>query len=561
MTRSDTVKKGIDRAPHRSLFRATGIKDEEFEKPFIAVVNSKNDVIPGHIHLDTIGAEVKRGIRDAGGVPFEFHTIGVDDGIAMGHEGMKYSLASRELIADSVETVIQAHWFDAMVCIPNCDKIVPGMLMAAVRINIPTIFVSGGPMMAGDHDGQKIDLKHVFEAVGAYTAGKMTEQQVYEIECRACPGAGSCSGLFTANSMNCLMEALGIALPLNGTIPALDPRRLELAYQAGRQIVDVYNAQLKAKDVITPEAIENAFMLDLAMGGSTNTVLHLLAIAQEAGYGFDLNRINDLGENIPHLNHLSPAGSFHIEDLEEAGGVMAILNEINKRNVLHTQTKTVSQQSLGDLIQGKTVSGSDVIRSLDNPYSERGSLRILFGNLAPHGAVVKAGAVAPEMLVHEGPARVFNSEEEASTAINEMKIQAGDVVIIRYEGPKGGPGMREMLSPTSTIAGIGLDKEVALITDGRFSGATRGAAIGHVSPEAAQGGPIGLVKEGDRIRIDIPNMTLDILVPEEELEKRRQEDGFSPGQETKSRWLNRYRQLVTSADTGAVLRDSTGEVA
>ncbi|MCL5019931.1 MAG: dihydroxy-acid dehydratase, partial [Patescibacteria group bacterium] len=415
-TRSDVVKVGIERAPHRSLLRADGLKEEDFKKPFIAVCNSYNDVIPGHIHLNEIAKEVKRGIREAGGVPFEFNVIGVDDGIAMGHVGMKYSLPSRELIADSVETMIQAHWFDAMVCIPNCDKIVPGMLMAAVRLNIPTLFVSGGPMMAGEYKGQKIDLKHVFEAVGAYKAGKMTEEEVYQIECRACPGAGSCSGLFTANSMNCLMEALGIALPENGTIPALDPRRKELAFQAGKQILEVYKADLKARDVIDSDAIENAFLLDLAMGGSTNTVLHLLAIAHEAGYGFDLHRINELGLKVPHLNHLSPTGKDHLEDLDQAGGVYAILNEINKNNIVHTKSKTVSLKTLGEMITGKKITDKEVIRTVDNPFSKSGSLRVLFGNLAPKGAVVKAGAVAPEMMVHEGPARVFNSEEEAGEA-------------------------------------------------------------------------------------------------------------------------------------------------
>ncbi len=551
--RSDNVKTGADRAPHRSLFYALGLREEDFKKPFIGVANSYTDIIPGHIHLKEIAKEVKRGITDAGGIPFEFNTIGVCDGIAMGHEGMKFSLASRELIADSVETMVEAHSFDALVCITNCDKIDPGMLMAAVRLDIPTIIVTGGPMLAGVDGEKRMDLKTVFEAIGQFNAGKISREQLYKIECTACPGEGSCAGLFTANSMNCLFEALGIALPGNGTIPAVAPERKKIAYDSGRQIIKVLNAGLNARDIITRKAIENAFILDMAMGGSTNTVLHLLAVAIEAEIDFDLKAINELAEKVPHLNHLSPTGDYYMEDLDRAGGVSAVLNELKKSNILNNDEKTVSLCTIGERISGAEIKDKDVIRPIENAYSSKGGLRILFGNLAPDGAVVKAGAVTEKMMIHKGPARVFDSEDEAIEAIRSLKINKGDIVVIRYEGPKGGPGMREMLMPTSAIAGIGLDKDVALITDGRFSGATRGASIGHISPEAANGGLIGLVEEGDLISIDIPNAKIELLVPGEELNKRR--NNWKPNlRELKSKWLNRYRRLVTSANKGAVLK-------
>jgi len=551
--KSDTIKKGIERAPHRSLLRAIGLSEDDFKKPFIAVANSYTDIVPGHIHLKEISEEVKRGIRESGGIPFEFNTIGVDDGIVMGHDGMKFSLASRELIADCVETMVVAHCFDALVCITNCDKIVPGMLMAAVRIDIPTIFVSGGPMMAGKYDGKKIDLKTLFEALGQYSAGKISEAELYKIECVACPGAGSCAGLFTANSMNCIMEALGIVLPGNGTIPAIDPERKKFAYHSGKQIMEVLKSNLKAREIITRKSIENAFILDMAMGGSTNTVLHLLAIANEADIEFDLKVINELSEKVPHLIHLSPTGNYYMEDLYRAGGVSAILNEVKKLNILNGDEKTVSLNTLGERIIESGIKDKDVIRPIENAYSRKGGLKILFGNLAPEGAVVKSGAVTEEMMVHKGPARIFDSEDEAIEAIKSLKIKKGDVVVIRYEGPKGGPGMREMLMPTSSIAGIGLDRDVALITDGRFSGATRGASIGHISPEAADGGPIALVEEGDLINIDIPNARLELLVPDEELNERR--NRWRPKlTEVKSKWLKRYRKLVSSASEGAVLK-------
>lgn len=551
--KSDTIKKGIERAPHRSLLRAIGLREDDFQKPFIAVANSYTDIVPGHVHLKEISEEVKRGIRESGGIPFEFNTIGVDDGIVMGHDGMKFSLASRELIADCVETMVEAHCFDALVCITNCDKIIPGMLMAALRIDIPTIFVSGGPMMAGKYDGKRIDLKTLFEALGQYSAGKISEEELYKIECVACPGAGSCAGLFTANSMNCIMEALGIVLPGNGTIPAIDPERKKFAYHSGKQIMEVLKLNLKAREIITRKSIENGFILDLAMGGSTNTVLHLLAIANEADIEFDLKVINELSEKVPHLIHLSPTGNYYMEDLYRAGGVSAILNEIKKLNILNADEKTVSLNTLGERIIEGGIKDKDVIRPIENAYSKKGGLKILFGNLAPEGAVVKSGAVTEEMMVHKGPARVFDSEDEAIEAIKSLKIKKGDIVVIRYEGPKGGPGMREMLMPTSSIAGIGLDKDVALITDGRFSGATRGASIGHISPEAADGGPIALVEEGDLINIDIPNAKLELLVSDEELNERR--NRWRPKlTEIKSKWLKRYRKLVSSASEGAVLK-------
>ena len=502
---SEKVKEGFERAPHRSLFRSMGIQDEDFKKPFIGIANSYNNIIPGHIHLNELVEEVKKGVRDAGGVPFEFNTIGICDGIAMGHEGMKFSLPSRELIADSVESMVSAHCFDALVCVTNCDKIDPGMAMAAVRLDIPTIIVSGGPMLPGEMDGKKLDLNSVFEGIGQYNAGKIGEKELRKLERHACPGAGSCAGLFTANSMNCLFEGLGIALPGNGTIPAVDPARKTFAYESGKQILDVLNAGLTARDIITPDAIENAFILDLAMGGSTNTVLHLLAIANEAGIEFDLHRINELADKVPHIIHLRPSGPHFVEDLHHAGGVTAVLKEISKLGVLHSDAKTVSLRTFGERIEEGEIKNSDVIHSVENAYDEKGGLTILFGNIAPDGGVVKSGAVSEEMMLHQGTARVFDSEDDAVKAIDELRIQKGDIVVIRYEGPKGGPGMREMLMPTSRIAGIGMDKSVALITDGRFSGATRGASIGHISPEAAEGGPIALIEEGDLIQIDIPN--------------------------------------------------------
>ncbi len=553
--RSDIVKKGFERAPHRSLLRACGLTDEDFNKPFIGVANSYIDIIPGHVHLREFAQIVKDAIREAGGVPFEFNVIGVDDGIAMGHSGMHFSLPSRELIADSIETVVEAHKLDALVCIPNCDKIVPGMMMAAARLNIPTIFVSGGPMAAGHTpDGKPIDLATAFEAVGAVSRGLMTETELKVIEENACPSCGSCSGMFTANSMNCLAEALGIALPGNGSILAIDPRRQELARQAGRQILELVKADLKFRDIVNQEAIENAFTLDIAMGGSSNTILHLLAIAYEAGIDFPLEKIDEISRKTPTLCKLAPASQYHMEDLDRAGGISAILKELSKKGLLYLDRPTVSLKTLGEVIEDAEIKDTNVIRPITDPYSESGGLAILFGNLAPDGAVVKAAAVDPKIMVHKGKAVVFESEEEAIDGIMSGKVKAGDVVVIRYEGPKGGPGMREMLSPTSAIMGMGLGDKVSLITDGRFSGATRGACIGHVSPEAAAGGPIGIVKDGDEILIDIPNRKLELLISEEEFERRMKE--FKPKKkQINSRWLRRYAKHVTSANKGAILED------
>ena len=553
--RSDIVKKGFERAPHRSLLRACGLTDEDFNKPFIGVANSYIDIIPGHVHLREFAQIVKDAIREAGGVPFEFNVIGVDDGIAMGHSGMHFSLPSRELIADSIETVVEAHKLDALVCIPNCDKIVPGMMMAAARLNIPTIFVSGGPMAAGHTpDGKPIDLATAFEAVGAVSRGLMTETELKVIEENACPSCGSCSGMFTANSMNCLAEALGIALPGNGSILAIDPRRQELARQAGRQILELVKADLKFRDIVNQEAIENAFTLDIAMGGSSNTILHLLAIAYEAGIDFPLEKIDEISRKTPTLCKLAPASQYHMEDLDRAGGISAILKELSKKGLLHLDRPTVSLKTLGEVIEDAEIKDTNVIRPITDPYSESGGLAVLFGNLAPDGAVVKAAAVDPKIMVHRGKAVVFESEEEAIDGIMSGKVKAGDVVVIRYEGPKGGPGMREMLSPTSAIMGMGLGDKVSLITDGRFSGATRGACIGHVSPEAAAGGPIGIVKDGDEILIDIPNRKLELLISEEEFERRIKE--FKPKKkQINSRWLRRYAKHVTSANKGAILED------
>ena len=558
--RSDTVKKGYEKAPHRALLRATGLKDEDFDKPFVAIVNSYVDVVPGHVHLQDFGKMVKEAVRAAGGVPFEFNTIGVDDGIAMGHMGMKYSLPSRELIADCVETMIEAHRFDAMVCIPNCDKIVPGMLLAAMRVNIPTIFVSGGAMKAGmTPEGETIDLISVFEGVGAYSAGKIDEKRLTTLEKFACPSCGSCSGMFTANSMNCLMEVLGLALPYNGSALAKTPEREELARQAASQIITLIERDIKPRDIVTPDAIDDAFALDMAMGGSSNTVLHTLALANEAGVDYPLSRINAVADKVPHICKVSPAGKWHMEDVHRAGGIPAILNEIQwGTGMLHFDRLTVTGKTLGESIQGCDIQDEEVIRRYDNAHSKRGGLSILFGNLAPNGAVVKVGGVSEAMMKFEGPAVIFESQEEAMAGILSGKVKAGDCVVVRYEGPKGGPGMQEMLSPTSAIMGMGLGDKVALITDGRFSGGTRGACIGHVSPEAAARGPIAALQPGDIIEIDLAARTLDVRLSSDEIENRLQ--SLPPFQSrTTSKWLKRYSYFVTSADTGAVLSTDNGQ--
>ena len=550
---SDSTKKGIERAPHRALLRALGVCDGDFAKPFIGIINSFSEVVPGHLHLETIAQAVKDGVRSCGGVPFEVNTIAVCDGIAMNHPGMKYSLPSRELIADSVEILVEAHAFDALVFIPNCDKVVPGMLMAAVRLNRPAIFISGGPMLAGrlNQDGQNkaVDLNSVFMAVGKVAKGEMTETELDELERVACPGCGSCSGMFTANTMNCLTEALGMALLGNGTIPAVDARRTILAYEAGQQVMSVLSQNLLPRAIITKESVYNAFAVDMALGGSTNSVLHLMAIAHEAGIDFPLSLVNEVSQRIPHICKISPASDYHIEDLDLAGGISAVMQEIS--SLLNLKASTVLGKSLSEVIGGAKVKNREIIRSVSDPYSSTGGLAILFGNLAPEGGVVKSAAVAPEMLVHQGPARVFDDEEAATTAIMKRKIKPGEIVVIRYEGPKGGPGMREMLTPTSLLSGMGMDKEVALITDGRFSGATRGAAIGHVSPEAASGGPIAAVQDGDIIKIDIPARKLDIEIDEVEVNKRlAQLPKFEP--KVKEGYLKRYAEAVSSANSGAV---------
>jgi len=551
---SDSVKKGVEKAPHRSLLYALGLTDEEINRPIIGIANSKNEIIPGHINLDKIADAVKAGVRLAGGTPIEFSTIGVCDGIAMNHKGMKYSLASRELIADSVETMAMAHGFDGLVLIPNCDKIVPGMLMAAARLNIPTVVISGGPMLAGSYEGETCDLSSMFEAVGALKAGKINEDELKAMEMSACPTCGSCSGMFTANTMNCLTEALGLGLPGNGTIPAVYSERIRLAKQAGMKIVELVEKDIKARDILIEDAFINAFCLDMALGGSTNTVLHLKAIAHEAGFDIPLQKINEINQKVPNLCKLSPAGKYHIEDLYHAGGIQAVLRELSKLNVLNTDCMTVTCKTLGDNFKDAKIKNHDVIHSVEDPYSNTGGLAILYGNIAKDGSVVKESAVSPEMLRHSGPARVFNSEDEAIKAIYDGKIQKGDVVVIRYEGPKGGPGMREMLSPTSALAGMGLDKDVALITDGRFSGATRGACIGHVSPEAMEGGEIALINDGDIIDIDIPGRKLNLRVSDEEIENRRR-NFKKPEPQIKTGYMARYAKLVTSANTGAVLKD------
>jgi len=552
--RSDQIKRGLERAPHRSLLKAVGVTDADLDKPFIAIVNSYVDIVPGHVHLQKFGALVKQAVRHAGGVPFEFNTIGVDDGIAMGHAGMKFSLPSRELIADCVETMIAAHAFDGMVCLPNCDKIVPGMLMAALRLDIPTIFVSGGPMRAGrTPQGQVIDLISVFEGVGAYQAGKITAAQLKEIEDYACPACGSCAGLFTANSMNCLMEALGLALPYNGTALAETEERNALAKTAASQILNLIEKNLTPRQIVTRDAIDDAFALDMAMGGSTNTVLHTLAIANEAGIAYPLERINEIAAKVPHLCQVSPAGKWHMEDVHRAGGIPAILHEISE--VLHLDRLTVTGKTLRENISNARVQDTEVIRPLDRPHRATGGLAILFGNLAPEGAVVKTGGVRPAMQTFRGPAHIYESEEEAMRGILAGQVKPGEVVVVRYEGPRGGPGMQEMLSPTSAIMGMGLGDQVALITDGRFSGGTRGVCIGHVSPEAAAGGPIAALRDGDIVSIDLPNYRLDVELSDAEIRARL---AANPPKvrDIKSKWLRRYARLVTSANTGAVLRDS-----
>ena len=554
--RSDTIKKGFEHAPHRSLLRATGVIKEEsdFERPFIGIANSYIDLIPGHVHLQEFGKVAKQAIRDAGGIPFEFNTIGVDDGIAMGHIGMRYSLPSRELIADSVETVAEAHRLDGLLCITNCDKIVPGMLMGAVRINIPTVFVSGGPMKAGEVDGKKVDLISVFEGVGKVEAGIISEQELTEIEKEGCPTCGSCSGMFTANSMNCLMEALGIALPGNGSILAVDEGRLELVKQAGEKILNMVNHDVKPRDIITKKSIRNAFALDMAMGGSTNTVLHTLAIAHEANIDFDLVELNEISKNTPYLCKVSPATpDVHMEDVDRAGGISAILNELSKKDdVLILDLPTITGQSLGENIAAAHSKDESIIRTIDSPYSQQGGLAVLFGNLAPNGSIVKTGAVDSKMLVHSGPARIYESQETALSGIMNHEVQPGDVVVIRYEGPKGGPGMPEMLSPTSAIMGMGLGDKVALITDGRFSGGTRGACIGHISPEAAERGPIAALENGDTIHVNIPDKSLNAELTDEEIQSRLDAlSEFKP--KITNGYLGRYARMVTSANTGAVL--------
>jgi dihydroxy-acid dehydratase len=549
------IKKGIEKSPQRSLLRAVGLNDEDFEKPFIGLANSFVEIIPGHIHLQEFGKIVKKAIREAGGIPFEFNTIGVDDGITMGHIGMRYSLPSREIIADSVEIMVEAHRFDGLVCIPNCDKIVPGMLMGALRSNIPTIFVSGGPMRAGKTpNGETIDLISVFEGVGAYQSKKISKEELNELERYGCPGCGSCSGLFTANSMNCLCEAIGLALPGNGTILADTPKRKELAKKAGEQIIRLIQKDVKPRGLVTSESLDNALALDMAMGGSTNTVLHLLAIAHESNVDFTVSRINDLMEKVPHICKVSPASNWHIEDVDLAGGVSAILREISRKpEVLNTQSMTVTLKSLGENISNSLILDEEVIRKLENPYSVKGGLIVLYGNLAPEGSILKIGAIDSDINYFEGPAVIFESQEEAGKKISNNKVKSGDVVVIRYEGPRGGPGMPEMLAPTAALIGMGLGTEVALITDGRFSGGTRGISIGHISPEAAEGGPIALLEDGDSIQIDLKNRKMNVKIDNETLEIRRKKwKPIKP--KVNSGYLLRYAKMVTSASFGAVLK-------
>lgn len=552
MMRSDEAKCGKRQSPGRSLYNALGYTKEELDKPLIAVVSSYNEIVPGHMNLDKITEAVKLGIAMAGGTPVMFPAIAVCDGIAMGHVGMKYSLVTRDLIADSTECMMEAHRFDGMVCIPNCDKNVPGLLMAAARVNVPTIFVSGGPMLAGHVDGHKTSLSSLFEAVGAEAAGKITEEKLYEYECKACPTCGSCSGMYTANSMNCLTEAIGMGLGGNGTIPAVYSERIRLAKHAGMQIMELVKKDIKPRDIMTKETFLNALTVDMALGCSTNSMLHLPAIAHECGIELDLSIANEMSAKTPNLCHLAPAGPTYMEDLNEAGGVYAVMKELTKKNLLYTDLITCTGKTVGENIENAVNTNPDVIRTIDNPYSEVGGIAVLKGNIAPDTCVVKRSAVVPEMLVHSGPARVFDCEEDAIDAIKGGKIVSGDVVVIRYEGPKGGPGMREMLNPTSAIAGMGLGSSVALITDGRFSGASRGASIGHVSPEAAVGGPIALVEEGDIIDIDIPANTINVRVSDEELAARKAKWTPKDPGELKG-YLKRYRSLVTSGNRGAVL--------
>ncbi|MDC7286200.1 dihydroxy-acid dehydratase [Blautia schinkii] len=550
--RSDAVKKGSQQAPHRSLFNALGMTKEEMERPMVGIVSSYNEIVPGHMNLDKIVDAVKQGVAMAGGTPVVFPAIAVCDGIAMGHIGMKYSLVTRDLIADSTEAMALAHQFDALVMVPNCDKNVPGLLMAAARINVPTVFVSGGPMMAGRIDGHKTSLSSMFEAVGAYAAGKLSEEGLTEYENKTCPTCGSCSGMYTANSMNCLTEVLGMGLPGNGTIPAVYSERIRLAKHAGMQVMEMYRKNICPRDIMTEDAILNALTVDMALGCSTNSMLHLPAIAHEIGMDFDISFANEISEKTPNLCHLAPAGPTYMEDLNAAGGVYAVMNELNKKGLLHTDCMTVTGKTVGENIAGSVNLDPEVIRPIDNPYSQTGGLAVLKGNLAPDGGVVKRSAVVEEMMVHEGPARVFDCEEDAIEAIKNNKIVAGDVVVIRYEGPKGGPGMREMLNPTSAIAGMGLGSSVALITDGRFSGASRGASIGHVSPEAAVGGPIALIEEGDIISINIPELKLEVKVSDEEMQARREK--WQPREpKVNTGYLARYAAMVTSGNRGAIL--------
>ena len=557
--RSDTIKRGFDKTPHRSLLRATGLKDEDFDKPFIGVANSHIDIIPGHFFLQEYGRIVKEAIREAGGVPFEFNTIGVDDGIAMGHDGMLYSLPSRELIADSIETVMNAHKLDALICIPNCDKIVPGMLMGALRVNVPTIFVSGGPMKAGHKaDGTPIDLATAFEAVGVHAEGKMTDEELYEIECEACPSGGSCSGMFTANSMNTLCEAMGVALPGNGTVLAMTPERIEMVKVAAKRIVEMAKSEdpkWKMRNILNEDAIHNAFVIDMAMGGSSNTVLHLLSIAKEAEVDFDITNINEIGKDVAHIAKISPSlSTVHMDDINRAGGVNAVMKEVSKRgDVFRGHAMTVTGETLAERIKDADIKDTNIIHTNENAFSPVGGLSILFGNLAEEGAVVKTAGITPNMRQFTGTAVCFNSQQEAIAGIMSHKVKAGDVVVIRYEGPKGGPGMQEMLAPTSLIMGMGLGESVALITDGRFSGATRGASIGHVSPEAAEGGLIGLIEDGDEIELDVDTHLLQLNVDGEELERRRLH--WKPvKKEIHSKWLKRYSLLVSNASNGAALK-------
>ncbi|MBU9711747.1 dihydroxy-acid dehydratase [Evansella tamaricis] len=553
--RSNMIKQGIDRAPHRSLLHATGVKGKDLDKPFIGVCNSYIDIIPGHMHLNRFAEVVKEAIREAGGIPFEFNTIGVDDGIAMGHIGMRYSLPSREIIADSAETVINAHWFDGVFYIPNCDKITPGMLMAAARTNVPSVFVSGGPMEAGlSKSGKNLSLVSVFEGVGAYHQGSLTEEELIELESLACPTCGSCSGMFTANSMNSLMEMLGLTVPGNGTIVATSDERHDLIRQAATHLMELVKNDLKPRDILTKETFDNAFALDMAMGGSTNTVLHTLAIAHEAGIEYDLHDINRIAEKVPYLSKISPASDFSMHDVHKAGGVSAIINELCQiEGLIHKERITVTGKSIYENVKDAKIIDEKVIRPKENPYSPVGGLSILHGNLAPDGGVIKVGAVDPSIKSFVGEAIIFESQDDAQAGINNGTVKAGHVVVIRYEGPKGGPGMPEMLAPTSAIAGRGLDKEVALITDGRFSGASRGISIGHISPEAAEGGPIAFVNNGDRIAIDLEKRSIELLVDEDELEARKQ-DWKKPEPKIKTGYLAKYAKLVTSANTGGVMK-------